>query len=154
MNVPNRVKVAVDRFMEALGSTSKPGVARHLVEAAFLLYHLDWDGHDVREWQWPFQELKSGGGFPGLAPWAVLLRAAAAMRTDVVVGERGEYEVRTKAWVQTAGAPEEAAREAYALMRDEPENVAVIEVRKVGSIDWAELGPEEYAEQEHKEAIS
>jgi hypothetical protein len=52
--------------------------ATELIAAAFLLREQGYRGsdHDIRRWQWPFDELDRGGTFDGDEPWTILLKRA------------------------------------------------------------------------------
>lgn len=92
----NRAKRATEKFMIYIGVSNQHGqnedIAK-LIEGAFALYARAWDchDHDVRQWQWPYNEWppsadRRGGPalhpsayaehFVGNEPWTVLFREA------------------------------------------------------------------------------
>ena len=92
--ISERSEQAAERFMRKLID----GFSRHnvplykpelqgawdLIKAAYLLYDHAWNchNHDIRDWQWPIDELNEGGKFDGPQPWSVLLnRAVTQLKT-------------------------------------------------------------------------
>ena len=69
------------RFLEAVGDRPFPQGAIDCAQAGFMLYGAAWDchSHHIKEWKWPFQEIRDGGQFEGDEPWVVLLRHAVTM---------------------------------------------------------------------------
>jgi len=88
INLNAKQSSAAENFLAAIlgerrtrdGSQS---AIEQLVCSAFLLYSMEWGtGFDIRQWQWPFQQLESGEGFKGYEPWSVLLREAVKLGRD------------------------------------------------------------------------
>lgn len=87
VRVPKSTRAAARTFLlelwPAAAEDYADGVIKDvadLVESAFELYRLSWGpGWDIRGWMWPLNELRSGRGFAGNQPWAVLLREALAL---------------------------------------------------------------------------
>jgi hypothetical protein len=80
MRTSKRIEEAARKFFNAIA----PGIpwaytdhkAKPLALAAFALYVKAWEPFDIRQWEWPFAEIKAHGKFAGDEPWTVLLREA------------------------------------------------------------------------------
>lgn len=76
------MRECVTRFFKLLLPTENPNFPSErgkaillLIEVAFRAYRHEWNGFDVRKWEWPFTALKEGS-FVGDQPWTVCLRRA------------------------------------------------------------------------------
>lgn len=74
------VEDVANRFLKKMERPVSDDVCR-LIEAAFTLYHQEWDchRHKLANWNWPFEQIDneiSSKQFQGNEPWSVLFRAA------------------------------------------------------------------------------
>lgn len=76
---------AAERFLATLFGAERrqdgsQSVVEKLVYGAYTLYAIEWGANfDIRQWEWPINELNNVSGFSGKEPWTVLFAEAVSL---------------------------------------------------------------------------